>query len=69
MIKEQTVTMYLPYVEGKNKTVRVYVPEHDECEKLPVIYMTDGQNLFDLDKESGQFGCWYTREAVKAERE
>lgn len=55
------------YCETKTKTVRVFVPVHSEGELLPVIYMTDGQNLFE-DNRPRQFGCWYTREAVKEER-
>lgn len=62
MIKEELFELSLPYI-GKNRKVRVYVPEHEEAEKLPVIYMTDGQNLFE-DNNPGQFGCWYTREAI-----
>lgn len=69
MIKEELVTMRLPYFEGKYKTVRVYIPAHKEEERFPVIYMTDGQNLFDFNADKGQFGCWYTREAVRAEQE
>ena len=65
---EQLVALQLPYREAGTKTVRVFVPEHGEGELLPVIYMTDGQNLFEDDRPR-QFGCWYTREAVKEERE
>ena len=36
--------MELAYLGTKTKTVRVFVPEHDDGELLPVIYMTDGQN-------------------------
>lgn len=56
----------LPYNGAGEKTVRVYVPAHEEGETFPVIYMTDGQNIF--DEETSAFGCWYTREAVRAER-
>lgn len=66
MINEELVTLSLPYSDMGNKTVRVFVPEHDEGESLPVVYMTDGQNLFEMSER--QFGCWYTREAVRAER-
>ncbi len=64
MLKEELFELNLPYYNGQNKKVRVYVPEHEEAERLPVIYMTDGQNLFE-DNNPGQFGCWYTREAIK----
>ncbi len=67
MTDEKTVELLLPYRDKGDRLVRVFVPPHDEGETLPVIYMTDGQNLFDDDNV--RFGCWYTREAVKAERE
>lgn len=69
MINEQLVTLSLPYGEQKSKTVRVFIPAHERGETFPVVYMTDGQNLFEFDKEHGQYGCWFTREAVRAERE
>lgn len=65
---EKLTTLFLPYYTGQNKKVRVYVPEHSEGELLPVIYMTDGQNLFE-DDNPHQFGCWYTREAVREQRQ
>ena len=68
MIKDSLTELSLPYYTGRNKKVRVYVPEHEEAERLPVIYMTDGQNLFE-DNNPGQFGCWYTRETVREARE
>ena len=67
MIPEEIVTLLLPYPGREDRKVRVFIPAHEEGEKLPVIYMTDGQNLFDV--ESSGFGCWYTREAVRDERE
>ncbi len=67
MKKEELITLSLPYYTGSEKTVRVFLPEREEGERLPVIYMTDGQNLFE-DNFPDQFGCWYTREAVRAER-
>lgn len=66
MINEMLETLTFPF-EGGEKKVRVFVPAHDEGETFPVVYMTDGQNLFEDD--TVQFGCWYTREAVRAERE
>ena len=57
----------LPYYDGTKRMVRVYVPEHEDGETFPVVYMTDGQNLFEDD--TVQFGCWYTREAVRAEQQ
>ena len=64
MIKEELVELSLPYYTGRDKKIRVYIPDREETEKLPVIYMTDGQNLFE-DDHPGQFGCWYTREAIR----
>lgn len=66
MIQETITKMNLSYADKKEKTVRVYVPAHEEGETLPVIYMTDGQNLF--EEELSSFGSWYTREAVRSER-
>ena len=66
MIQAKTERLLLPYPGREDRLVRVYVPAHEEGETFPVIYMTDGQNLF--DKESSGFGCWYTREAMEAER-
>lgn len=66
MRDEELVSLRLPYPGREDRLVRVYVPAHEEGERLPVIYMTDGQNLF--DEESSGFGCWHTREAVRAER-
>lgn len=66
MLPEKLVRMRVPYPGRKARVVRVYVPERKRGEILPVIYMSDGQNLF--DKESSGFGCWYVREAVREER-
>ena len=65
-MKAELFDLFLPYPEKGDRRVRVYVPEHKEGETFPVIYMTDGQNLF--DEETGTWGCWFTREAVEAER-
>ncbi len=67
MIKESITELHLPYHGKRSKTVRVYIPEHEQGELLPVIYMTDGQNLFEDDNVA--FGCWYTPKTIKAERE
>ena len=66
MIKEELFELYFPYPNLDKRLVRVYVPEHENGETLPVIYMTDGQNLFDENER--QFGCWHTRESIKAEK-
>ena len=65
IIPEEFVCLNLPYPGKSERIVRVFVPEHKTGEKLPVIYMTDGQAVF--DKESNPWGCWFTREAVRAE--
>ena len=65
-IRSSLTELYLPYPDKGDRLLRVFVPEHEEGERLPVIYMSDGQNLF--DKKTSTFGCWRTREAVKAER-
>ncbi|MBQ7522082.1 MAG: hypothetical protein IJU14_04285 [Clostridia bacterium] len=67
MVAETLTVLSLPYPNRDNRTVRVYVPKHEEGEKLPVVYMTDGQNLFEDD--TVKFGCWYTRESVREEQE
>ena len=67
MTNEQLVSLYLPYPGRGERILRVFVPAHEDGETLPLIYMTDGQNLFDV--ESSGFGCWYTREAVRDERQ
>ena len=67
MIKEKIVDLHAPYPKSKKRLVRVYIPEHEENQKLPVIYMTDGQNLF--EEENCKYGCWHIREAVREEFE
>lgn len=66
MIPEALVSLELPYPGKGDRLVRVFVPAHEDGEALPVIYMTDGQNLF--DEEHAAWGCWHTREAVRSER-
>ncbi len=56
----------LPYLGTKDRTVRVYVPAREEGETFPVIYMTDGQNLF--EEEGTPFGSWFTHTAVENEQ-
>ena len=38
MNSEKLITLELAYLGTKTKTVRVFVPEHDDGELLPVIY-------------------------------
>lgn len=63
MVKSELFEIFLPFPNKEERRVRVYVPIHEEGEKLPVIYMTDGQNIF--DEESCPYGCWHTMEAVE----
>ena len=65
-VPAELVSLELPYFDRGNKKVRIFVPEHKKGEKLPVIYMTDGQSVF--DEESNPLGCWHTREAVATEK-
>ena len=46
MIKANIFELSLPYSDKGGRRVRVFVPEHEDGETLPVIYMTDGHNLF-----------------------
>ena len=62
MIDEKITDLMFPYLK-RGRLVRVFVPAHEEGEKLPVIYMTDGQSLF--EEEKCPYGCWHVREAVR----
>lgn len=66
MINETITELYLPYPNKEDRLVRVYVPAHEDGETLPVIYMTDGQNV--LYDEYATYGCWHTPEAIAEER-
>ena len=55
----------LPYPDMPDRKIRVLTPPHKEGERLPVIYMSDGQNLF--DEESAPFGCWHTQKIIEDE--
>lgn len=59
-------TIKLPYPDKDDRTVWVYVPSHSYGEKLPVVYMTDGQNLF--DDNSTPHGSWEIVKAVENEQ-
>ena len=55
MVNSELKTFALPFPnERGERKIWVYIPSHSEDEKLPVIYMTDGQNLF--DEESTEYG-------------
>ena len=56
-------TIKLPYPDKGGRNVWVYVPSHSYGEKLPVVYMTDGQNLF--DDNSTPHGSWEVAKAVE----
>lgn len=66
-IPEKLHTVYFPFPKCPQRRVRIYVPEHEEGETMPVIYMTDGQNLF--FEEDSVWGCWNVIETVKDEAE
>ena len=55
----------LPFLGRGERAVWVYVPEHNDGERLPVIYMTDGQNLFEVNPSP--YGCWNIEKAVENE--
>ncbi len=66
MITDMTFTVKLPYPEKGDRTVRIFVPAHEEGETFPVIYMTDGQTCF--ERIQNELGCWSTHKAVMYER-
>lgn len=65
MTESKLHTTFLPFPEKDDRKVWIYVPQHNENKKLPVIYMTDGQNLF--DENSTPFGSWDVISAVQNE--
>lgn len=65
MIEDMLYTELLPYPDGREKRIWIYVPKHVENAKLPVVYMTDGQNLF--DENPTPYGSWGVANAVKNE--
>ncbi|MEE1319203.1 MAG: alpha/beta hydrolase-fold protein [Ruminococcus sp.] len=65
MIKSELKTTYLPFPEKDDRKIWIYIPEHNEGDRLPVIYMTDGQNLF--DENSTPHGSWDVISAVENE--
>lgn len=66
MTEAKIVTFELPYPDRGNREIQVYVPAHEEGETFPVIYMTDGQNLFEPEKAA--FGCWNIPQTMEEER-
>lgn len=67
MMNSKIREIYLPFPKRGDRKIWIYIPEHSENEKLPVIYMTDGQNLFD-DSQTPH-GSWQADRAVEAEME
>lgn len=65
MVKSELNEVLLPYPIRGSKKIWVYIPEHNENEKLPVIYMTDGQNLF--SENATPFGSWGVIGAIENE--
>ncbi len=66
MIEAKIYTELLPYPNKGDRKIWIYVPEHNKGEKLPVVYMLDGQNLF--DEFPTMFGSWGVTETVKNEQ-
>lgn len=66
MVDAKLHTIKLPYPDKDDRTVWVYVPSYSDGEKLPVVYMTDGQNLF--DDNSTPHGSWEVAKAVENEQ-
>ena len=66
MVDAKLHTIKLPYPDKDYRNVWVYVPSHSDGEKLPVVYMTDGQNLF--DDNSTPHGSWEVVKAVENEQ-
>jgi predicted alpha/beta superfamily hydrolase len=66
MINAEIFTIFLPYPDKGDRKVWVYVPSHNEGDRLPVVYMTDGQNLF--DEFPSPYGSWGVTQAVENER-
>lgn len=66
MVDAKLHTIKLPYPDKDDRTVWVYVPSYSDGEKLPVVYMTDGKNLF--DDNSTPHGSWEVVKAVENEQ-
>lgn len=66
MINSEIYTEFLPYPERGERKVWIYVPSHNGGDVLPVIYMTDGQNLF--DDNATPHGSWKVVRAVEQEQ-
>lgn len=66
MVKSELNEILLPYPVRGDKKIWVYVPERNEGDEFPVIYMTDGQNLF--EENATPFGCWDVITAVENEQ-
>lgn len=62
MINSKIHTILLPFKNRGDRKVFVYVPSHNEGDTMPVVYMTDGQNLF--DEFPTQFGSWGVTQTV-----
>lgn len=67
MTEAKLHTVALPFPDKDDRKIWVYVPQHNDGEKLPVIYMTDGQNLF--DENSTPYGSWGVVDALTKEKE
>ena len=65
IINAKLYTHFLPYPNKEDRKIWVYVPSHNQGDELPVVYMTDGQNLF--DDNATPYGSWGVIEAVDNE--
>ncbi len=65
MLEAKIITDVLPYPEKGDRKIWIYVPKHRQGNRLPVVYMPDGQNLF--DELPTLFGAWGVTSAVEAE--
>lgn len=66
MINAEIYTELLPYPGRGERKVWIYVPKHNDGDTLPVVYMTDGQNLF--DDNATPYGSWEVVKAVEQEQ-
>jgi len=58
--------IFVELVSGEKRRIRLLLPEHIKAgEKLPVLYMFDGQNLFEKEESYGGV-TWGVQEALEA---
>lgn len=57
--------IYLEFPNRGKRKIFIYIPPHKIDSEIAVIYMTDGQNLF--DENSTPFGSWQVINAIERE--